>query len=113
LNFIDSFNSGKYNKSYFQFSRNLDEKYLLAQDRVLDETTLVNVSVAIWFTDDFAERENDIQGYVNTLFQQANAGMTNSRVPIKFIHHGTKRYTGPEFMNGGQMMGAFREGGGE
>ena len=28
-----------------------------------DDTTMVNVSVAIWFTKEFAAIENDVQGY--------------------------------------------------
>ena len=28
-----------------------------------DDTTVVNVSVAIWFTKDFAAEEDDVQGY--------------------------------------------------
>jgi hypothetical protein len=76
-------------------------------------TTVAKISVAIWYTDDFAKRETDIQGYINTCFQEANAGMTNSKIPITLIHHGTKRYTGAEILDGGQMIAAFALGGSE
>ena len=38
----------------------------LMRKGIEDDTTVVNVSVAIWFTKEFAEVEDDIQGQVDT-----------------------------------------------
>jgi hypothetical protein len=66
---------------------------------------------------------NSPQGYINTCFEEANAAMTNTLVPIKLIHHGTKRYEGSEITHGRygygsgvdglQMLLAFASGGSE
>ena len=46
----------------FLFSFSDSEIERLMNKGMEDDTTVVNVSVAIWFTKEFAEVEDDIQG---------------------------------------------------
>jgi hypothetical protein len=63
----------------------------------------------MWFTNEFAAMEEDIQGYINTCFEEANSAFANSGIPMKLIHHGTKLYKGTEINDGVEMIGAFRQ----
>ena len=72
-----------------------------------DQTTMVEVSVSIWYTKKFAEMEDDIQGYIDTCFEYANAALTNSLVPMRLKHHGTYLYEGEEIYDGGNSLDAF------
>ena len=74
-----------------------------------DTSTVVEVSVAVWFTKEFAAKEDDVQGYINTCFEEANAAYVNSGIPMRLIHHGTKFYDGAEINDGGAMIAAFRQ----
>jgi hypothetical protein len=74
-----------------------------------DRTTKEKISIIIYFTDKFAAMEEDIQGYINTCFEEANAGLDNSEIPIEFVHQGTKLYGGEEIHDGGSMLKAFKD----
>ena len=74
-----------------------------------DGDTMVEVSVSIWFTSEFAAIEEDIQGYVNTLFEEANGALVNSKVPMRLRHHGTRLYEGEELSTTSDMLDAFAE----
>jgi hypothetical protein len=63
----------------------------------------------MWFTNEFAAMEEDIQGYINTCFEEANSAFANSGIPMKLIHHGTKLYKGTEINDGVEMIVAFRQ----
>ena len=72
-----------------------------------DKETRVDVSVSIWYTKEFAAMEEDVQGYINTCFAEANGALTNSRVPMRLKHHGTWLYEGEEMKTGQKMLNAF------
>merc|ERR1719151_109352 len=72
-----------------------------------DDTTLVNVSVAIWFTKEFAAIENDVQGYIDTMFEEGNACLKNSLVPMRLVHHGTYPFEGEEIRDASAMLDKF------
>ena len=76
-----------------------------------DNDTMVEVSVSIWFTKEFAEIEEDVQGYINTCFEEANAALANSLVPMKLKHHGTRLYEEDEIYEADAMLTAFSNGG--
>ena len=72
-----------------------------------DQTTMVEVSVNIWYTKKFADMEDDVQGYIDTCFEYANAAFSNSLVPMRLKHHGTYLYDGEEIYDGGASLDAF------
>ena len=72
-----------------------------------DQTTMVEVSVSIWYTKKFAEMEDDIQGYIDTCFEYANAALSNSLVPMRLKHHGTYLYEGEEINDGSNSLNTF------
>ena len=72
-----------------------------------DDKTMVNVSLSIWYSKEFAEVEEDVQGYIDICFEEANAGLANSKVPMRLKHHGTYFYDGKELPKGAQMISAF------
>merc|ERR1712165_249449 len=72
-----------------------------------DQTTMVEVSVSIWYTKKFAEMEDDIQGCIDTCFEYANAALTNSLVPMRLKHHGTYLYEGEEINDGSNSLNTF------
>ena len=74
-----------------------------------DSETMVNVSVSIWYTKEFAEMEQDVQGYIDTIFEEANAGLANSKVPMRLKHHGTYLYAGAELPTCDAMLRAFSQ----
>ena len=79
-----------------------------------DSDTLVKVSVSIWFTKEFAAMEEDVQGYINTCFEEANAALVNSKVPMRLKHHGTRLYEKEEiydFYANPHMLDAFTDSG--
>ena len=45
--------------------------------------------------------------YVDTCFEEANACLKNSLVPMRLVHHGTYPYHGEEFRNAGKMLDMF------
>ena len=45
----------------------------LIQQGKEDKDTIVEVSVSIWFTKEFAKKEEDVQGYINTCFEEAES----------------------------------------
>ena len=83
-----------------------EEKKLLQKGKE-DNITMVEVSVRIWFTKKFAAMEEDIQGYIDTCFEEANGALANSLVPMRLKHHGTKFYEGDELYEGNAMLNAF------
>ena len=72
-----------------------------------DKETMVNVSVSIWYTKEFAELEEDVQGYIDTCFEFSNAALAQSLVPMRLKHHGTYLYKGKEIYNGDKSLDAF------
>ena len=76
-----------------------------------DSDTVVEVSISIWFTTEFAAIEEDVQGYINTCFEEANAALANSLVPMRLKHHGTRLYEGEEIYDGADMLHAFTDSG--
>ena len=54
-----------------------EEEELLQRGRNDDET-VVEVSVSVWYTEDFAKMEEDVEGYINTCFEEANGALANS-----------------------------------
>ena len=72
-----------------------------------DKETRVDVSVSIWYTKEFAAMEEDVQGYINTCFEEANGALTNSRVPMRLKHHGTRLYEGEEMKDATKMLYGF------
>ena len=83
-----------------------DDDPLLKQGRE-DSTTVATVSVSIYYTKEFAAMEEDVQGYIDTCFQEANAAMANSKIPMRLKHHGTYFYEGEEIFDGGKFIAAF------
>jgi hypothetical protein len=63
------FGNGQTDRTLVPYRRSLSERILLDKGRA-DTTTPVTVSVTMWYTDKFAARENDIEGYINTCFEQ-------------------------------------------
>ena len=51
--------------------------------------------------------EEDVEGYINTCFEEANGALANSLVPMRLRHHGTRVYEDREKYDGGQMLAAF------
>ena len=45
--------------------------------------------------------------YIDTIFEEANACLKNSLVPMRLVHHGTYAYPGEEFRDAGKMLHAF------
>ena len=79
-----------------------------------DSDTMVEVSISIWFTTEFAAMEEDVQGYINTCFEEANAALVNSKVPMRLKHHGTRLYEKEEiydFYANPHMLDAFTDSG--
>ena len=76
-----------------------------------DSDTMVEVSISIWFTTEFAAMEEDVQGYINTCFEEANAALANSLVPMRLKHHGTRLYEKEEIYDGEDMLYAFADSG--
>ena len=54
-----------------------------------DNVTVVEVTVRIWVTKEFAAMEDDVQGYIDTCFEEANACLANSQIPMRLRHLGT------------------------
>ena len=81
----------------------------LVQKGKEDSDTMAEVSVRVWFTKEFAAMEDDVQGYINTCFEEANAALANSLVPMRLKHHGTKLYDKEEIFDGGAMLNAFTD----
>lgn len=76
-----------------------------------DSDSMVEVSISIWFTKEFAAMEEDVQGYINTCFEEANAALANSLVPMRLKHYGTHVYKKEEIYDGGDMLEAFTDSG--
>ena len=76
-----------------------------------DSTTIVEVSISIWVTKEFARMEEDVQGYIDTCFEEANAALANSLVPMRLKHHGTRLYEKDEIYDGVTMLKAFTDSG--
>ena len=76
-----------------------------------DSHTLVKVSVSIWFTKEFAAIEEDVQGYINTCFEEANAALANSLIPMRLKHYGTRLYENEEIYDADKMLSAFANSG--
>ena len=89
-------------------SRKERQKNPLVVKGIEDNVTMVEVSVRVWFTKEFAAIEDDVQGYIDTCFEEANGALANSLVPMRLKHFGTKLYEGEEIFDGGSMLKAFR-----
>ena len=83
-----------------------DDDPLLKQGKE-DSTTVVTVSVSIYYTKEFAAMEEDVQGYIDTCFQEANAAMANSKIPMRLKHHGTYLYEGKEIFDAVKFLDAL------
>ncbi len=84
------------------------ENYLI-QKGIEDTTTVVDVSVTIWFTKEFASIEDDVQGYIATCFEEANDALANSGVPMRLVHLGTSLFPGAEIHDSSDMLDAFAD----
>ena len=51
--------------------------------------------------------EDDVQGYIDSCFEFANAALKNSLVPMRLKHHGTYLYKGKEIYGGEKSLNAF------
>ena len=73
-----------------------------------DHETMVEVSVRIWLTKGFIDMEEDVQGYIDTCFEEANACLANSLVPLRLRHFGTKVYEGKEIYDLHEFIKTWR-----
>ena len=76
-----------------------------------DKDTIVEISISIWFTKEFAKKEEDVQGYINTCFEEANAALANSLIPMRLKHYGTRLYENEEIYDADKMLSAFANSG--
>jgi hypothetical protein len=84
MSYLDSYRSGSY------------EDEALVEKGKADMTTQVEVSVIVYYTREFSEMEPNIMAFVSTCFEEMNAGLANSKIPIRMRHLGTRLYTGAE-----------------
>ena len=62
----------------------MSEKHLeLMELGRTDTETVVEVSVTVYFTQEFADYEPDVYGYVDTMVEEANLGYKNSDIPLR------------------------------
>jgi hypothetical protein len=59
---------------------------LVAQGRA-DDTTVVEVSVTVYYTADFKRQTDDVEAFVAQAIAQANAGYMNSNIPMRLKLH--------------------------
>ena len=45
--------------------------------------------------------------YIETMFEEGNACLRNSLVPMRLVHHGTYAYPGEEYRDAGTMLNHF------
>ena len=45
--------------------------------------------------------------YIDTIFEEANACLKNSLVPMRLVHHGTYAYPGEEYRAASTMLDSF------
>ena len=53
----------------------------------IDNTTIIEFSVMVYYTSQFEKQEKDVLGFVNQLLAMTNAGYKNSRVPLRITLH--------------------------
>ena len=52
-----------------------------------DTTTMVDISVMIWYTPQFRntfETEEDMNVFVDLIFAESNQGYVNSQIPVRY-----------------------------
>ncbi|XP_023334527.1 mucin-22 isoform X7 [Eurytemora carolleeae] len=59
----------------------------------LDTVTIVEFSVKIYYTREFATVTQDIAGYLNLMIAETNQGYINSQVPLRIFIHETEEAT--------------------
>lgn len=72
-------------------SRALSDEYRLLIRGIEDQKTVVQVSVMIYYTKEFAYVQPNVDGYIANLFRSANAAFKNSKIPLRLKHHCTER----------------------
>ena len=55
-----------------------------------DTTTVVDITVMVWYTAQFRntfQTEEDMNVFVNLVFEETNQGYVNSRIPVSYKLH--------------------------
>jgi len=59
----------------------------LQRDIEQDSTTMVTYSIKFYYTPEFAATTPDIEGFIDEVIMETNAGYENSKIPLKAVKH--------------------------
>ena len=74
-------------KKLFNFSLISNIISLLQKQGEEDTTTMVDISVMVWYTPQFRntfETEEDMNVFVDLIFAESNQGYKNSEIPVNY-----------------------------
>lgn len=74
-----------------------------------DPTTVVTVSVMVYYTRQFASLEKNPEGFVAEAFRDANSALENSKIPIELQLHCTEELDVDEEGDSSTILGNFEE----
>ncbi|XP_059090627.1 coadhesin-like [Tigriopus californicus] len=73
-----------------------------------DRTTIVNLSVKIYYTFEVEETTTNLEGFLQDVISETNLGYVNSQIPLRIFLHCTERYFHPEQTDAVSMLFDFR-----
>ena len=84
---LDALKSGKNGKDFVGPSANNDSTAfdLDSKENTEDNVTMVNISVKVYYTREFASQTNNINEFVDKMLALTNQGFFNSKVPITVV----------------------------
>ena len=71
-----------------------------------DSTKEVNISLMVYYTQEFADMTSNIQDFIDHQISKTNQGYINSKIPVRVHAHCSEKATIKETTNGG-MFEAF------
>ena len=79
----------------------------IASMKTTDINKQVNISLMVYYTEEFADMTPNIQDFINHQISKTNQGYINSKIPVRIHLHCAEKATVKETDNGNMMETFF------